>query len=69
MHTRAWKYYKVRPAKADPHPERTIPEYCVYDDVHEDYVYTPTWVEKLARDLSDGDEFEKVIGHPPQPSD
>ena len=69
MHTRAWKYYKVRPAGADPHPERTIPEYCVYDDVHEDYVYTLAWVEKLARDLSDVGEFEKVIGHPPQPSD
>jgi hypothetical protein len=65
VHTRAWHCYSVRPSKGDAHPERTRPEYCVYDQTHEDYVYTKAWVEKLARDLSDASEYERVVGHPP----
>jgi len=53
VHTRAWKYYKVRPPRGDGHPERTRPEYCLYDETHEDYVYTKAWVDKLAKDLAD----------------
>lgn len=66
-HTRAWRYYQVRPAKEDPHPDHTRPEYCVYDQTHEDYVYTKAWVEKLARDLADPAEYERVVGHAPVP--
>lgn len=64
-HTRAWRHYRVRPAGADPHRDRTVPEYCIYDEVHEDYVYTPAWLEKLIRDLSVPEEFQKVVGRPP----
>ncbi len=64
-HTRCWRHHKVRPGHGDPHPERTIAEYCVYDDVHEDYVYTPAWVEKLVRELSVPEEFERVVGRQP----
>jgi hypothetical protein len=66
-HTCAWHYYKVRPPKGDPHPDHTRPEYCVYDETHEDYVYTKEWVDKLARDLADLQEFASVVGHPPSP--
>lgn len=64
-HTQAWKHYAVRPPSGARHPERTIPEYCVYDQVHDDYVYTPAWVAKLVRDLTDPMVFEHVIGKPP----
>ena len=67
VHTRAWRHYGVRPATDDAHPERTRPEYCVYDETHEDYVYTKAWVEKLARDLADPAEYERVTGHAPHP--
>ena len=40
VHTRAWQHYAVRPAGGDPHPEQTTSAYCVYDEVHGDYVYT-----------------------------
>lgn len=65
-HTRAWHYYGVRPPIGDQHPERTIPEYCVYDGPHQDYLYTPAWVDKLARDLADAAEYERVVGRPPR---
>jgi hypothetical protein len=67
VHTCAWRYYKVRPPKGEPHPDRTRPEYCVYDEAHEDYVYTKAWVDRLARDLKDPAEYERVVGHPPSP--
>ncbi len=67
VHTQAWRHYAVRPPRRDQHPERTRPEYCVYDETHEDYVYTKAWVEKLVRDLSDPAEYQRVTGRPPQP--
>lgn len=66
VHTRAWKHYQVRPPCGGSHPERTRPEYCVYDQTHGDYVYTKAWIEKLARDLADPAEYERVVGHPPR---
>lgn len=52
-HTQCWKYYKVRPEKNTDTPELTNTEFCIYDSVHKDYVYTNAWVEKLIKDLSD----------------
>ena len=65
VHMRAWKHYKIRPRKGDPNPERTRSEYCVYDDTHEDYVYTRSWIDKLAKELGDADEYERVVGRRP----
>ena len=59
VHAQAWRFYKVHPPKGDPHPERTRPEYCTYDQTHEDYVYTKAWVDKLARDLADPAEYTR----------
>jgi hypothetical protein len=39
VHTRAWRHYGVRPLIGDSHPERTLSQYCVYDDVHQDYLF------------------------------
>ena len=51
-HTCAWRHYGVRPGSNDEHPEHTKPEFCIYDEVHEDYVYTKAWLELLARELA-----------------
>lgn len=67
VHTECWRYFKVRPAPGDAHPERTLQQYCIYDRAHNDYLYTRAWVEKLARELRDPDEFESIVGRPPQP--
>jgi hypothetical protein len=65
-HTCAWRHYRVRPSKGESHPERTTAEYCIFDDVHEDYVYTSAWVGKLARELVDAKTFQAVTGRPPK---
>jgi|HubBroStandDraft_5_1064220.scaffolds.fasta_scaffold35403_3 hypothetical protein len=66
VHTCAWRHYGVRPQFTDAHPERTTPEYCLYDQTHEDYIYTQAWVEKLVRDLADPAEYGRVVGRAPQ---
>ncbi|KKG32705.1 hypothetical protein DU30_15705 [Methanosarcina mazei] len=54
-------YYSIRPKKDDPNPEKTNPNYCVYDAVHKDYVYTKEWVEFLVKNLSNREELIKVL--------
>ena len=65
-HTDAWKHFRVRPPSNDPQPKRTRPEYCIYDGVHRDYVYTQAWVEKLVRELSTEGGYENVVGRKPR---
>lgn len=66
VHTCAWRHFKVRPKAGTPTPERTDAQYCVYDSVHEDYVYTQAWVEKLSSGLTDPTVFQQVTGQPPR---
>jgi hypothetical protein len=61
-HTRAWKYYEIRPNSGSPKPEKTQSEYCVYDKAHRDYLYTPAWVTFLVRELSKPMKYEEVTG-------
>jgi hypothetical protein len=61
-HTRAWRYYKVRPASGNAHPEATETKYCVYDELHRDYGYTDAWVEFLVKALSDPGSYGAVVG-------
>lgn len=67
VHSSAWRHYGVRPPRGAQHPEKTTPEYCLYDATHEDYVYTTAWVETLVAKLSDPAEYQKVVGRSPRP--
>ncbi|MDY6865855.1 MAG: DUF3644 domain-containing protein [Halobacteriota archaeon] len=60
VHTKAWKYYRVRPESASSNPENCNTKYCVYDRTHKDYVYTDTWIRFLINKLSDEKEMETV---------
>jgi hypothetical protein len=65
-HTAAWRHYGVRPPSNSSRPQDTRSEFCVFDAVHRDYMYSKAWIEKLSRDFSDRDTFEKVVGREPQ---
>lgn len=64
-HVRAWKYYRVRPNRGTANHKRTDSRYCVWDDAHDDYVYTAAWIRKLTTELADPERFLEVIGHHP----
>ncbi|MBI4083172.1 MAG: DUF3644 domain-containing protein [Candidatus Lambdaproteobacteria bacterium] len=66
-HAIAWKHFKVRPLKGSTTPEHTRDEFCVYDKLHKDYVYTNAWVVFLAKQLFNEKGFRTVIGEPPTP--
>jgi len=61
-HVAAWKHYGVRPERNDGRPELTESKYCVWDEPHDDYLYTDAWVRKLTVELADPSEFERVTG-------
>ena len=56
------KHFGVRPEGDASHPERTRQEYCIYDEVHRDYVYTKAWVEKLAAELTVPSRYNAIVG-------
>jgi len=39
----------VRPAWGTVHPEQTNTDFCVWDELHNDYGYKPAFVELLVR--------------------
>lgn len=63
-HTRAWHHWAVRPSSGDKNPEKTKPQYCVYDNAHKDYLYTQAWVELLCKELADAATYAQVTGRP-----
>jgi hypothetical protein len=45
-----WKELKVRPPRFSPKPRETDQRYCVYDEPHNDYLYTEAYVRMLIRE-------------------
>jgi hypothetical protein len=60
-HMRCWKHYNTRPSRNSPNPEVCDNRYCYYDAVHEDYIYTPAWVDFLAETLADNATYDLVL--------
>lgn len=63
LHTAAWRHFKVRSSSGSDEPERTDAKYCVYDQVHGDYLYTDAWVTKLSKELCDPTVLAQVAAH------
>jgi hypothetical protein len=59
-HERCWKRYSVRPPSGSKSPAATQVKYCVYDEPHKDYLYTPTWVEHLIERMKVAGEYESL---------
>jgi len=64
-HTRCWKHYQVRPPSGAADPKVTKQQYCVWDDAHHDYLYTPAWVRFLIKKLQDPNEYRRAVGIDP----
>jgi Protein of unknown function (DUF3644) len=65
--SRAWRALECRPPAGDAHPERTDERYCVYDQPHRDYVYTPAFVDKLVRETGTAEKFRAFLDLEPRP--
>jgi len=60
VHARCWKRFKVRPASGSNTPQETNWKFCIYDQRHNDYGYTPAWADFLIEKLKDPTEFDAV---------
>lgn len=61
-HMRCWKHFNTRPARGTFAPEACDNRYCYYDSAHQDYVYTPEWVNFLVEKLGDAPTYAMVVG-------
>lgn len=57
---RCWKRYGVRPSGGAKTPAATQEKYCVYDEPHKDYLYTPAWVDYLIEKMRIDGEYESL---------
>jgi len=60
-HMLAWKMYKVR--QSGENPEGCNSQYCQFDQVHNDYIYTQQWVDFLITKLSDEVEYNRLLAY------
>ncbi len=61
-HAKACEFYKVRPKKGDPHPEKTKLDFCHYDAAHKDYVFTDNWVRHLIEEVKKPNQLDRILG-------
>ena len=60
-HAVACEFYKVRPKRGDPHPEKTNVDMCQYDAAHKDYVFTEKWVTFLIEEMKKPGQYQKLL--------
>jgi hypothetical protein len=60
--TDAYKLGNFRPPNDSLSPEKTRTDFVVYDDVHKDYTYTPTYVKHLVKSCSTASGFKATTG-------
>jgi len=58
IHAKCWRFFKVRPPGKSTIPSDTNPKYCIYDEPHNDYLYTQAWVDFLIEKLKDDAFFQ-----------
>ena len=59
-HTRCWKKYQVKPENGNQNPELTKPEYCVYDQPNDTYLYTEDWADYLIEEMAKEEEYNSL---------
>lgn len=66
-HTRAWRFYGVRPPGGATDPTATNPTFCVWDQLSRGYGYTKAWVKFLIKEMSNPATYRDVAGREPEP--
>lgn len=61
-HTAAWKFFKIRPSSDAKRKDKTDSKFCIHDKAHNDFLYTPAWVNHLISQLSTAARFKEVTG-------
>lgn len=62
-HKLCYEHFKIRPPNGAADPTACNAQFCVYDDLHRDYAYTPAWVDFLAERLADSGIYEAIVAN------
>ena len=60
-HRQCWLYFKARPSTGSGDPGLCNPQFCSYDVVHRDYIYTQAWVDFLVTKLNNDATYQVVM--------
>lgn len=52
-HTSLWKAFGIRPQNSSKAKFETFEKFCVYDEPHNDYLYTSEWVDFISKLLTE----------------
>ena len=60
-HSRAAKYFKIREGYKTTSPEKTMKEYCYYDPLFKQYIYTKQWIDYLLNKVKDDKVYKLIL--------
>ena len=60
-HTDLWKAFEVRPDSRSDAKFDTVTKYCIYDEPHNDYLYTSEWVDFIVKLVLEHDYKKDII--------
>ncbi len=61
-HTYIWKAFSIRPIGESKDKFETNDKYCIYDEPHDDYLYTEAWVDFIVKLFQEYDfSLENII--------
>lgn len=60
-HSKAAKYFNIREGYKTSNPEKTKKEYCYYDPLFKQYIYTKQWIDFLTNRLKESKIFEAIL--------
>lgn len=61
LHASCWRHFNVRPSRGSSDPKACDTRFCIYDEVHHDYLYTEEWVKHLVNALSGQVTYEFLL--------
>jgi hypothetical protein len=60
-HVVACYFYRIRPRPSEGNRRKTNPQYCHYDEAHQDYVYTEAWKQFLIEEMRKPGQYETIF--------
>jgi len=61
LHVVLYKLFQIRPPNGSDDPFDTMADFCLYDEVHNDYVYQDAWVDFLIHFLQSTDYTPGIL--------
>ncbi|MFF7080123.1 DUF3644 domain-containing protein [Streptomyces lavendulae] len=65
-HTEMWRRLGVRPSTSAENPFDTDARYCIYNETFKSYAYTPSWVNRIVKEIGTAAKYRTFFGKEPR---